>query len=446
MDLETLRKLSVEDLLLPVMVQLVVIILVARLFAYLFRKIGQTSVVGEICAGVVLGPSLLGAFFPELFHALFQPKLPEISQAVSNELLKRIFAVLSQLGLIFLLFLMGIEFDYGHLKKNGKSALAICLSGIALPFALGFGLGYLIHPYLEPHPEKGLVDPLGLSLFLGVALSITAIPVLGRILMELNITRTRIGTIAISAAAFGDALGWILLAAVAATVQTGFDWKMTLWMILSTALFGLFIYFLARPLLIRWLRWSMRQTPGEIGIDTLAIFLGVLFFCAILTNLIGIFAIFGPFCLGAVLSDQEDFREAIMKRMSDLVMTFFLPIFFMYTGLRTEFSSLDSLSLWLICGAICLAALVGKLGGCGIAAYWSGFSKRESTIIGILMNTRGLVELIVINVGYDLGVIPKSVFCMLVIMALLTTIMTTPILLRLVPGTELEEHVRKTRR
>ena len=135
-----------------------------------------------------------------------------------------------------------------------------------------------------------------------------------------------------------------------------------------------------------------------------------------------------------------------MKRMSDLVMTFFLPIFFMYTGLRTEFSSLNSLSLWLIGGAICLVAIIGKLGGCGIAAYWSGFSKRESTIIGILMNTRGLVELIVINVGYDLGVIPKSVFCMLVIMALLTTIMTTPILLRLVPGTELEEHVRKTRR
>lgn len=423
---------GVETVLLPVLVQLVVIIAVARLFAWLFRKLGQPSVVGEIAAGLVLGPSVLGKLLPDASMMIFVPSV------------KPVFNVLSQLGLIFLLFLIGLEFDFSHLRARGRAAVSISVAGVVLPFALGWGLAQLLFPHLSVPEDWPPLDPRGFALFLGTAMSITAIPVLGRIMMELNITRTRIGTITIAAAAVGDATGWIVLAVIAAIVTAKFDVMASARMIGLTVGFSAIMVFAVRPLLRRWIRSALRRGDGEIGINSLAILIVVVFLCAIATNLIGIFAIFGAFLAGAALSGEPEFRAAVTGQLRNFVTVFFLPIFFTYTGLNTDIGTLESPTLWLFAAAVSVVAIVGKFGGCSAAAWFGGFAPRESACIGILMNARGLMELIVINVGFQLQVIPQSVFCMLVLMALLTTVMTTPILLRLHRGTELESFVAES--
>jgi Kef-type K+ transport system membrane component KefB len=439
-----LRQMHAEEILLPVLVQLIVIVLAARVFANLFRRLGQPAVVGEIAAGLVLGPSVLGYFFPEVAAAVFHPQWH--SGAVPHELfdatLDWIFTALSQIGLVLLLFLVGLEFDFRHLRTSGKAAFAISAAGIVLPFALGAGVAAILYPALEPHPVSQRVPEFShLALFMGAAMSITALPILGRMMIELNLTRTRVGTITISAAAIDDAAGWTLLATVTALVLGGFAWQRTLAMIALTLAFALGMHLVAGPLLCRWARWALKRGQGELTVDQLAFVLIVVFGAAIVTNLIGIFAIFGAFSVGAVLASEEAFREAVARRLRDLVTVFFLPIFFTYTGLRTDIGSLNGGYLWLLCGLVLAAAVVGKFAGCGLAAWLSGFSPREAGCVGIMMNTRALMELIVINVGYQLQVIPPSVFCMLVIMALTTTMMTTPILLRLIRRTELERCV-----
>jgi Kef-type K+ transport system membrane component KefB len=215
-------------------------------------------------------------------------------------------------------------------------------------------------------------------------------------------------------------------------------------MVLLTAGYALFMIFVARPLLRKAIRWEMRRGDGKIGLSALAVFFAILFLCAIATNLIGIFAIFGAFLLGAVLSDEHEFRAAMADQLRNFVTVFFLPIFFTFTGLRTNIGTLDSGQLWMFAALVSGLAVLGKFGGCGVAAWFGGFSLREAACIGTMMNTRALMELIVINVGFELHVIPASVFCMLVMMAVLTTIMTTPILLRLMPGTELEPYISQT--
>src|SRR5205823_1255914 len=207
-----LAHLDAEHLLLPVLVQLAVIVAAARAFGALARRVGQPAVVGEIVAGLVLGPSLFGWLFPDLFAAVFRPGLPGVAPELADAVVPKVFTVIAQLGLIFLLFLVGLEFEYGHVKAHGRAAVLISLAGIVVPFALGAALAPAIHPHLEPHPTAGPLPLTGLVLLLGVALSITAIPVLGRIMMELGITRTRLGAITITAAAADDACGWILLA------------------------------------------------------------------------------------------------------------------------------------------------------------------------------------------------------------------------------------------
>jgi Kef-type K+ transport system membrane component KefB len=446
--LDAFRHLSVEAFLVPLLLQLAVILLAARLFAALGRRIGQPSVVGEIVAGLVLGPSLFGWLAPDAWQWLFRPTFAGVPHELSDPLFAKVFAVLSELGLILLLFLVGLEFDFGHLAPRDsrgtkwKSALGIALTGIIVPFAFGIGLAPLMHPHLEPHPDHGPVPELGFALFLGVALSITAIPVLARIMMELSITRTRLGAITITAAAVDDALGWILLATVAAVVRTGFEPVATVIMVGETVGFFLAMVFVVRPIMKRWVRWTLRR--GDIGLDAFAVLMAVLFGCAIVTDLIGIFAVFGAFLLGAVLSGEHEFREKMSAKLGDFVAGFLLPIFFTSTGLRTNVGSLGSpiLALWAV--AIFAAAAIGKFAGCGIAARLGGFSRRESACIGAMMNTRDLMALVAINLGHELGVIPPSVFCILVLTALGTTMMTTPLLVWLMPGTELEPHVRRS--
>jgi len=437
--IHALRHTSIEQVLLPLLLQLIVIILAARLFAVLFRRIGQPAVVGEIAAGLILGPSVLGRLFPDAFEAIFHPTIAGMPPELSNPLLGWMLTTLSQLGLVFLLFLIGMEFDFSHLRRHSKSALTISVSGIALPFALGIGLALVMQPLVAEDVSK-----LGFALFLGTALSITAIPILGRIMMELGITRTRLGALTISAAAVDDATGWILLAAVAGFARAEFNPGTALLMVAQTVGFALIMIFAAQPVLRSWARRALRRGSGEIGLNTLAVLLAMILACAIATSLIGIFAIFGAFFFGAVLSAEQEFCQAVSRRLRDFVTAFFLPIFFTYTGLRTDIGTLGSWELWLLCGGILVAAILGKLGGCGLAAWFSGMSAREAVCIGTMMNCRALMELIVINVGYDLGVIPPSVFCMLVIMALVTTFMTTPVLLWLMRGTELEPHIRRS--
>ncbi|MCE9561706.1 MAG: cation:proton antiporter [Planctomycetes bacterium] len=438
-----LKSLDTETLILPILLQLIVIIAAARTFGALARRIGQPSVIGEIIAGLLLGPSLFGWLFPEQFALVFRPCLG-IERAVGDALLPKIFTVIAQLGLIFLLFLVGLDFEGGHVRAHGRAAVLISLAGITAPFALGAALAQWIHPHLEAHPVTGPVPLVGLTLFLGVALSITAMPVLGRIMMELNVTRTRLGAITITAAAVDDAIGWILLAAVAAVVKSNFDPLATLRMTGLTAAFVLFMVCVARPLLVRYFAASMRKAGGKLTATALAVLFVALFLSAVMTNLIGIFAVFGAFLFGAVLSDQEELRTAAAAKLQDVVTGFFVPVFFTYTGLRTDITSMQGGMVWLICAVVIVAAVAGKLVGCGLAAKVSGFTWKEAGIIGAMMNARGLMALIAINLGYELGVVPRSLYAVLVLMALATTMLTTPLLLRLRRSTEIEEPIAKS--
>ena len=411
-----------EYVLLIVIIQLVVIISASRIFGRLFRRMGQPLVCGEIAAGLILGPSFFGKVFPHLFHRVFDLSVGQI------------FAIMSQVGLILLMFLIGLEFDFGHLRGNGRTAMSISLAGIILPFGLGFLLGRWIHAALH-FGESGL----NFSLFMAVAMSITAIPILGRIMIELNLARPRLGSLTISAAAVDDASGWILLALVTAIARSTLNPAKLAIMIVEVIAFAVFMIRAVRPLLKKWTSWQMRTHHGKLTLGGLASLLIMILLAALVTNLIGIFSIFGAFFFGALLYDQQQFRRAVQDRMRDFVTTFFLPIFFTYTGLRTDIGTMGGSGLWFICGLVLLTAFAGKFGGCCLAARFNGLPWREASMIGIMMNTRALMELIVVNIGFELGVIPKSVFFMLVLMAVVSTYVTTPMLRRLVRSSELEQ-------
>jgi Kef-type K+ transport system membrane component KefB len=383
----------------------------------LFRRMGQPQVCGEIAAGLILGPSLFGRFFPEVSRAVFDPSVSEI------------FSIMSQVGLVLLMFLIGLEFEFGHFQKHRGAALSVSLAGILLPFTLGMLLGGYLHRELAIES-----NPLYFSLFLATAMSITAIPILGRIMIELNMNRTVVGSLTITAAAVDDAAGWILLALVSAISRSAFDpWVFTR-MVAGVVAFGLAMGFVVRPLLLRWIRKAVPHAGAELSLNGLAIVLILIFVCAMATNLIGIFSIFGAFLLGAILYDQHHFVAAVRARLNDFVTVFFLPIFFTYTGLRTDIGTMTGAWLWTLCGLVLAASIAGKLGGCALAARWNGMSWRDAGLIGVMMNTRALMELIVINIGFELGVIPRSVFFMLVFMAIFTTYMTAPLLRRLLRG------------
>jgi len=414
---------NTENILLIVIVQLLVIVASARIFGVLFRRIGQPLVCGEIAAGLILGPSVLGGLFPGLFHRIFDPSVGQI------------FSIMSQIGLIFLMFLIGLEFDFGHLRQNGRTAVSVSIVGIVVPFGLGFLLARWMHVAL--HLQGSWAN---FALFIGTAMSITAIPILGRIMLELNINRTRIGSLTISAAAFDDASGWILLALVTAIARSSLQPARMGLMVLETVLFAICMVLFVRPLVRGLMSLRVAKAGTALSLTGLAMLLICVFLAAIATNLIGIFSIFGAFFFGAILYDQTELRQAIQERMRDFVTVFFLPIFFTYTGLRTDVGTMTGGMLWLMCGLVLLAAFVGKFGGCMLAARLGGFGWRDASITGVMMNTRALMELIVINVGYDLGVIPKTVFFMLVVMAVASTYITAPLLHRLLRSSELESH------
>jgi Kef-type K+ transport system membrane component KefB len=267
-------------------------------------------------------------------------------------------------------------------------------------------LGVLLALWMFPHLHMSVPDTMdaskmrfGFALFMGTAMSITAIPILGRIMMEMNIARTRLGAITITAAAVDDACGWILLATVSALVNSGFSPRGTIIMVAETIGYAVFAIVVLRPILCRWARSVVRAGNGTLGINSLAILIALIFSCSIITSKIGIFAIFGAFILGAVFSEEHEFRKAVNFRMRDFVTAFFLPIFFTFTGLHTDIGKIDTPTMWMFAVAVSFLAVLGKFGGCSLAAKFSGFSTREAVVIGIMMNTRALMELIVINKG-----------------------------------------------
>jgi len=422
---------SREEALRPLLVQLVVIVLAARAGAALARRFGQPSVVGEIVAGLVLGPSVFGAVAPDWFATVFGRGAGGAGVALEASLTS-----LSQIGLVLLLFMIGLEFDFSYVRRQGRAAAAVSVAGVALPFALGVGLATFMAPRLDALGAASPIDPRAFALFLGTAMSITAIPILGRILIEMGLQHTPLGALVIAAAACDDAVGWTLLAAVSALAAGDFEPAVIARMVGATLVFVAAMLLVVRPLLLPVLE---RATAGggepRLSLGVLALLLSLLFTAAWTTSRIGIFAIFGAFLLGAALSGAPRVRTAVTAQLADFVTVFFLPIFFTFTGLRTIVGSLDSPEAWGWCAAVFAVAVLGKWGGCGLAARLSGLPAGEAACVGVLMNTRALMELIVINVGMDLGVIPPAVYCMLVFMAIGTTLMATPLATRLLRGT-----------
>ena len=401
-----------EALLFFTLLQLALIVVVARLAGEIAVRLSQSRAVGEIIAGLILGPSLFGLLLPPAFNYVFRSAPAEPM------------TILSQIGLILLMFQIGLEFDFGHLRtgRNRKAVLSISIMGLALPFALGVLFGWISHPYLAQR-----LNLLGYVLFVGTAFSITALPILGRILMELDLTRSRVGVIAISSAAINDVVGWLMLAVVTALTVAEFSPATFAVKFALIAVYVALCVWIVRPLLLRLLRRS-GVDEGKLSPNLIGILLGAIFLSGMATYRLGIFAIFGGFMLGVLLHDQTAFVRAWREKIGEFVIVFFLPIFFTYTGLRTNIGALDSMELWGWCLLLVALATAGKFGGCYFAARRSGMSPREAKAIGIMMNTRALMELVVINVGLDIGVLPANVFTMLVIMAIASTVITTPAL------------------
>lgn len=407
-----------ELLLFFTLLQLAIIVLAGRVGGAIALKIGQSAVVGEIILGILLGPSLFGIVAPELFEWVFRSTPPGP------------LSMLSQIGLIFLMFQIGQEFDFSHLKisRHRNTMISVAVASMITPFILGFGFGYLAAPILSPDANQ-----IGSALFVGTAFSITALPILGRIMIEFGITNTPVGVVAISAAAINDVIGWVLLAFVSALTISAFSLESLGWIILSITIYIAVCWLAIRPLmkmLIKRLGAPAEPLTGNV----LGAMIVLIFLSAMTTYKIGIFAIFGGFMLGVLVYDESAFVSAWRKKVGSFVTVFFLPIFFTYTGLRTSIGSLDTLELWGWCLLLVTLATLGKFGAAYYAARINGLSKNESTVIGIMMNTRALMELIVINIGLDLGVISPTVFTMLVIMAIFSTVITTPVLRKKLPA------------
>ncbi len=389
--------------------QIITIILVARFFGWVFRKIGQPSVIGEIIAGIVLGPSLLGLYFPEFSLTLF----PVAS--LGN------LQFLSQIGLILFMYVIGMELDLKVLQNRAKDAIVISHASIVIPFALGIGLAYFV--YFKFAPEG--VAFLPFALFMGIALSITAFPVLARIVQERGIHKTKLGAIVITCAAADDITAWCILAAVIAIVKAG-TFVSSLYIIGMAIVYVLAMLFVVKPFLKKI--GELYATKDSLNKPVVAIFFLTLIISSYTTEIIGIHALFGAFMTGVIMPDITKFRNLFIEKVEDVSVILLLPLFFVFTGLRTQIGLLNDPYLWKVTGFIILVAVVGKFLGSALAAKFVGQSWRDSLTIGALMNTRGLMELIVLNIGLDLKVLTPEVFTMMVIMALVTTFMTGPTL------------------
>ncbi len=395
------------DALPHVLLALATVLLAGRVLGRILVLLGQPPVIGEVVAGICLGPSLLGRVAPRAMEFLLPPTVAPY------------LGVIAQLGAILYMFLVGLELNTERLKGQAHAAVAIAQGSIAVPFVLGAALALGLYPRLAPAG----VPFTSFALFLGIALSVTAFPVLARILTDRGMTRTDLGVLALGCAAVGDVAAWCLLAFVVGVAQASLDRAL---LVAGLALaYLVFVLVLVRPVAQRWARGLRERAIGQ---GTVAGVLLVLLLSSLATEAIGIHAVFGAFLFGAVLPHDGPLAHALIRKLDDLVTVLFLPAFFAFTGMRTEISLLSGWEDWLICGLITLAATVGKFGGTAVAGRYTGLDWRTASALGVLMNTRGLMELIVLNIGLDLGVISPALFAMMVLMALATTLATTPAL------------------
>ena len=392
-----------------VLVEVLIVIGLSRVVGLVFRSIKQPLVIGEIVAGIMLGPSLFGLVAPHLAVSLFPPEtFPFLN-------------VLSQVGLIFFMFLIGLELNPKYLSGQLEVAVLTSHVSILVPFSLGTLLAVILYPLVS----NASVSFTAFALFLGAAMSITAFPVLARIITENNLQGTRLGTLALTCAAVDDVTAWCLLAVAIAVARTG-DFADAIPTIIASIVYIGLMLTVGRWFLQRLAKHYLRA--GRLSQLLLAGIYMAVVASALITELIGIHLIFGAFLLGAAMPKNEDLVRELAIKTEDFVLIFLLPIFFAYSGLKTQIGLLNRPELWLLCALVLAVAIAGKYVGTYVAARVSGISKREASALGWLMNTRGLTELIVLNIGLELKVISPLIFTMLVIMALVTTFMTSPLL------------------
>lgn len=391
------------------LLQIIVILLFVRLFGWICQKIGQPTVIGEIIAGIVLGPSVLGLFFPEVSTIIF----PESS--ISS------IKLLSEIGLVLFMFIVGMELDLKVLKARVNNSVVISHTCIAILFTLGIGLSYFIYPYYSA--EHTSFIPF--ALFMGIAMSITAFPVLARIVHERGLNKTSFGTMVITTAAVDDITAWCLLAAIIAIAKAG-TFVSSLYVIGFAVLYVIIMFKLVRPFLQRIA--DLQTSRNIIGKSIVGLFFLILFLSAYTTSVIGIHPLFGAFLAGVIMPPNINFRKLFIDKIEDISLIILLPLFFVYTGLNTRIGLLNDSSSWGICLIIIFLAIFGKLVGGTLVSRYVGFDLKSSLTMGALMNTRGLMELVVLNIGLDLGILTPEVFAMMVVMALVTTFMTSPML------------------
>lgn len=395
-------------MLLTVLLALTVVIITARVMGLLFARIGQPSVIGEVIGGLMLGPSLLGRVAPSLAAAI----LPGDAAPFLN--------VIAQLGVILYMFLVGLELDLGVIRSRARTTIAISNAGIIVPFALGWLLGWGLYDRFAP-PGVAFVP---FALFIAVSMSITAFPVLARILRDRGLHRTPLGIVALTCAAVDDATAWCLLAFVVGVTQASLSGAIVT--LAATAAYVAAMLTVGRRLVSVAVPRLEASIPGTD--QGLAVVVAAALLSALATEYIGVHAIFGAFVCGAIIPHDSAIARHARDKIEAIVLVAFLPAFFAFTGLRTEVGLLQTVQDWWTCGVIIGVAVAGKYGGVTLAARSRGLSWRDSAVLGALMNTRGLVELIVLNIGLDLGVLTPRLFTMLVLMALVTTIMTSPLL------------------
>ncbi|MGE5788653.1 MAG: cation:proton antiporter [Myxococcales bacterium] len=396
------------DVLLHVLLALAAVIIAARVCGTLCKRLHQPPVVGEVLAGILLGPSLLGRVSPTASAYVLPPSVAPF------------LSIIAQIGVILFMFLVGLELNANQLKRRTHATVAISHASILFPFVLGSCLAIGLYPKLSTRDVPFTV----FALFLGVSLSVTAFPVLARILTDRGVHKTHLGIIALTCAAVDDVTAWCLLAFVIAAAKAKLSGA-----IITVALTALYVggmLLVARPIIVRAVRaQELRKTVSQNAIAVVVV--GVL--CSTLaTEAMGIHAIFGAFLVGAIIPHDSRLAQDLTHKLEDLVVVLFLPAFFAFTGMRTEIGLVHGASQWLLCLVIIAAASIGKFGGSFVAARIAGFGNRDAASLGILMNTRGLVELIVLNIGLDLRILSPTLFTMLVLMAITTTFATTPIL------------------
>jgi K+:H+ antiporter len=422
--------LNLDDIAARVFIDLAVIVVVARLMGQLMRRIGQPAVMGEIIAGIALGPTLLGAFPGNLDKQLFPTEVVPFLNVVA------------QIGLVIFMFIVGLELDLKLIRGKERTAATVSVSSILLPFSLGFGLAAALYGSHMTIGHK-TIDFFPFAVFLGASMSVTAFPVLARILAERGMYRTEIGAIALACAAVDDVLAWSLLAIAVAVVDASGAWDFPRIMLEAIG-FAAVMILIVRPQLARLGTWYRRRglTP-----EILAVILVGVFLSAYITQRIGIHQIFGAFLFGAVMPREEtaEMFHEILERLESLTVLLFLPVFFIVTGLSTNLRNIGAQGLWQL-ALILLVAVAGKFIGATVAARSQGLAPRQASSIGVLMNTRGLTELVILNVGLTKGVLDSSLFTLLVVMAIVTTMMTEPLLRLVYPDKLLKRDIAEAER